>query len=219
MEIVVVGCGRVGAELANRLFLRGHKVTVVDRSSASFQNLRPDFRGRTIEGEALNQDVLRRAGLERADGFAAVTSSDTLNTVVAHIARTVYNTPNVVVRNYDSRARALLEAFDLQIVSSTSWGAQRIEELLYHRELRSVFSAGNGEVEIYEITVPAAWEGRSLQELLPGEECVVSALTRAGKAILPDRETVLQVGDVVLVSATFDGVEALRRRLKLGEES
>ncbi len=219
MEIVIVGCGRVGAELANRLFQRGHKVTVVDRASASFQNLHPDFRGRTIEGEALNQDVLRRAGLEQADGFAAVTSSDTLNAVVAHIARTVYNTPNVVVRNYDLKARGLLEAFDLQIVSSSSWGAQRVEELLYHRELRTVFSAGNGEVEIYEFTIPTAWEGRTLEELLPGKECIVTALTRTGKAILPDRETVLQNGDVVLVSATFDGVEALRRRLKLGEES
>jgi len=219
MEIIVVGCGRVGAELAFRLFQKGHRVTVVDSVVAAFQNLHPDFRGRTVEGEALNENVLRRAGLENADGLAAVTSSDTLNVAVAHIARHVYNVPNVVVRNYDARWRALHETFGLQVVSSTSWGAQRIEELLYNQEMRTVFSAGNGEVEIYEFTVPKEWAGHALEELLPGEDCVVSALTRAGSAILPDRSTPLQSEDVVLVSATFDGIEALRRTLHLTSEA
>ncbi len=219
MEIVVVGCGRVGAELAFRLFQRGHQVTVIDGVVAAFQNLHPDFRGRTVEGEALNEDVLRRAGLESADGLAAVTSSDTLNVAVAHIARTVYNIPNVVARNYDARCRRLHESFELQVVSSTSWGAQRIEELLYNQEMRTVFSAGNGEVEIYEFTVPKGWDGHVLEELLPREDCVISALTRAGSAILPDKGTRLQFGDVVLVSATFDGIEALRHTLHLTVEA
>ena len=219
MEIVVVGCGRVGAELAFRLFQKGHQVTVVDSVVAAFQNLHPEFRGRTVEGEALNENVLRRAGLANADGLAAVTSSDTLNVVVAHIAREVYNIPNVVVRNYDARRRVMHETFGLQVVSSSSWGAQRIEELLYHQEMRTVFSAGNGEVEIYEFTVPKAWDGHGLDELLPCEDCVVSALTRAGSAVLPDRNTTLQSGDVVLVSATFDAIETLRRTLHLTLEA
>lgn len=215
MEIVVVGCGRVGAELAFRLFQKGHQVTVIDNVDAAFQNLHPDFRGRTVEGEVLNEDVLRRAGLANADGLAAVTSSDTLNVAIAHIARRVYNIPNVVARNYDAHWRILHETFGLQVVSSTSWGAQRIEELLYHQEMRTVFSAGNGEVEIYEFTVPKKWDGRLLDELLSDEGCIVSALTRAGSAVLPDRNTRLHSGDIVLVSATFDGIEKLRQTLDL----
>jgi trk system potassium uptake protein len=213
MNIIVVGCGRVGSELAMRLFQRGHKVTVIDSRPATFQNLHPDFRGRTTEGEALNQDVLRRAGIEEAHGVAAVTSSDSLNAVVAHIARTVYNISNVVVRNYDPAWRSLHEAFDLQVVGSTSWGAQRIEELLYNREMRTVFSAGNGEVEVYEFTVPEGWDGRELGDLLPKTDCAPVGLTRAGRALLPDCETILQHGDVVLVSATLGGSTALRQRL------
>jgi trk system potassium uptake protein TrkA len=218
MNMIVVGCGRIGAELAFRLYQKGHRVTIVDQENQAFTNLHPDFRGRTIEGEALNQDVLTRAGIETADGLAAVTKSDSLNAVVAHIARTAYKVPNVVVRNYDPQLRHLHEGFGLQTVGSSSWGAQRIEELLHHAEMRTVFSAGNGEVEIYEFTIPKYWEGHRLEELLHPSDCSPVSLARAGRAVLPSGDTVLKESDVILVSATFEGIEALRKRLHLMQE-
>jgi trk system potassium uptake protein TrkA len=130
------------------------------------------------------------------------------------VARTVYHVPQVVVRNYHPRWRALHEAFGLQVVSSTSWGAQRIEELLYPAFARSVFSAGNGEVEIYELSVPEAWHGRTLQDLLPAGECLAVALTRVGKAILPSPENRLETGDIVYLSATLVAIDALREQLQ-----
>ena len=108
MKFIVVGCGRVGAQLATRLFQQGHQVTVVDIVASAFDNLDPSFRGRTLEGDVLGQDMLRRAGIEGSDGLAAVTSSDTLNAVIAHIARTVFHVPNVVTRNYEPRFTPLL---------------------------------------------------------------------------------------------------------------
>jgi trk system potassium uptake protein TrkA len=98
-------------------------------------------------------------------------------------------------------------------VSSTAWGAQKVEELLYSPTLRTVFSAGNGEVEIYELAVSEAWRGKRLEELLAGAECVAVAYTRAGRSALPSPDTVLAGGDVVHVSASLTGVEDLRRRL------
>ena len=219
MKVIVVGCGRVGSELAFRLFEKGHKVSVIDTQLSSFENLDSRFRGRTVEGEALNEEVLNRAGIDHADGIAVVTSSDTLNAVVAQIARTVYNVPNVVVRNYDPNWRKLHEVFDLQVVSTSSWGAGRIEELIYHQELRTVFSAGNGEVEVYEFSVPKAWHGRILGDLISSEECTPVALTRSGKAVLPDCNVELQAGDAVLVSATFDGISKLRDSLRALQEA
>jgi trk system potassium uptake protein TrkA len=213
MNVIVVGCGRVGSELAYRLYQKGHKVTVIDQVEAAFDSLPPDFRGHTVEGEVLNQDVLRRAGIEQTDGLASVTNSDALNAVVGHIARTVYRVPRVVVRNYDPRWRPLHEAFGFQVVCSASWGVGRVEELLHDAPLRGVFSAGNGEVEIYEFPVPAAWDGRKLQELLSAGQCLAVAVTRAGRAMLPSSETVLAAGDVVHLSATWEGIEALRARL------
>jgi trk system potassium uptake protein TrkA len=212
MFIIVVGCGRVGAELAFRLYQRGHQVAVIDQVGSSFANLDPDYRGRTIEGEVLSQDVLTRAGIEEADGVAAVTNSDSVNAVIGHMARDVYKVRNVIVRNYNPRWLPMHEAFGLQVVSSTAWGAQRIEELLYQPLGRAVFSAGNGEVEIYELMVPEAWRGRPLAQPLEGTECVAVAFTRGGRAMLPAPDIALQPGDVVHVSATLAGIEALRER-------
>lgn len=220
MNVIVVGCGRVGSALAYQLYKKGHQVTVVDRETSSFNNLPPDFSGRMEEGDVLSRDVLHRAGIEQADALATVTSSDSINAVVAHVARTVYDVPNVVVRNYDARWRPLQEAFGLQVVSPASWGAQRMEELLFGAPLQvqAVFSAGNAEVEIYELAVPEKWHGRSLQELLPEGQCLTVALTRAGRAMLPSCDLRLEVGDVIYLSATLGGIEALRRRLALGQE-
>ncbi|HKZ54647.1 MAG TPA: NAD-binding protein [Anaerolineales bacterium] len=218
MKIIIVGCGRVGAELAYRLFQRGHQVTIIDDQAAAFRNLRPDFRGRTLEGEVLSQDIQRQAGFEEADGLAAVTNSDSLNAVVAHIARALHRIPQVVVRNYSPDWRPLHEAFGHQVVSSSSWGAQRIEELLYHAELRTVFSAGNGEVEVYEFRVPDSWAGRTMRELLPEQQCLPMAVTRAGRATHPASEALLEKGDLVLLSATLEGIEALRHKLAESRE-
>ena len=133
MHVIVVGCGRVGSELADELSRRGHDVTVIDHVGSSFQHLDPAWRGRTIEAEPLAEGVLERAGVAKAGALAAVTNSDAVNAVVAHVARTMYGVPSVVARNYDPRWRPLHEALGLQTVSSTAWGAQRIEELLESR--------------------------------------------------------------------------------------
>jgi trk system potassium uptake protein TrkA len=217
MFLIVVGCGRVGAELAFRLFQAGHQVTVIDQVGKSFEHLHPEYRGRTVTGEVLAEDVLKRAGIEQADGLAAVTNSDSVNGVVGYVARTIYGVATVVARNYDPRFRDLHEAFGLQTVASTAWGARRMEELFHQVQGRSVFSAGNGEVEVYELLVPAEWSGRTLQELLPPEGCLPVAVTRAGRAALPGPGVVLVAGDVVHVGATLRGIEDVRRRLGVAE--
>src|SRR5918995_1263604 len=220
MNFIVVGCGRVGAELCYHLFKSGHQVVAVDINKESFNRLHPEFRGRTLEGEGLAEGVLERAGIHEADGLAAVTNSDPLNAVVAHAARTLYNVPNVVARNYDPNLRTVIEAFGLQIVGSTYWGAQRVEELLMNPLQRMVYSAGNGEVEVYEVQIPQEWNGRTLGELLnPLKDCYPVALSRAGRASLPELETRLQAGDMLDVSSTFEGIGALTERLSRKAEA
>ena len=220
MNFIVVGCGRVGAELSHHLFKRGHQVVAVDSNKEAFNRLHPDFRGRTLEGEGLAESVLEHAGIREADGLAAVTNSDTLNAIVAHTAREFYNVPVVVARNYDPNLRAVLEAFGLQIVGSTFWGAQRVEELLMNPLQKMVYSAGNGEVEVYEMKIPEEWNGRMLGELLdPLKQCYPVALSRAGRAFLPEAGMQLQTDDLLNVSSTFDGIGALTARLSKKAEA
>lgn len=219
MNIIIVGCGRVGAELAYRLYQKGHRVTVIDQTAEAFSKLHPNFRGHTVEGETLNAEVLQRAGIENADALAAVTNSDALNAVVAHLAHSYFNIPNVVARNYDPQLRPMIEAFGVQIVGSSSWGAQRIEELLSQPDVRTVFSAGNGEVEIYELVIPPAWDGSLLSELFTGADCLAVSITRSGRASLPNADTILKEGDILLVSATAAGFQKLHNHLKSAKES
>jgi trk system potassium uptake protein TrkA len=218
MYVIVVGCGRVGSELAMLLSHRGHDVTVIDHVGSSFSHLDPAWRGRTIEAEAMAEGVLEKAGIAQAQGLASVTNSDSVNAVVAHVARTVYKVPSVVSRNYDPRWRPLHEAMGLQLVSSTAWGAQRVEELLESRRMRSVLSAGNGEVEVYEFGVPSAWNGRGLAELVSGVDCSVVSLARGGRASVPAAGVTLAAGDLLQLGASLEGATALRLRL-FGEEA
>lgn len=220
MNFIIVGCGRVGAELCHHLFKSGHNIVVVDSEKEAFNRLPPDFRGRTLEGEGLAESVLERAGIREADGLAAVTNSDTLNAVVAHTAREFYNVPIVVARNYDPNLRSIIEAFGLQTVGSTYWGAQRVEELLINPSQRAVYSAGNGEVEVYEMRIPEAWNGRTLGALLGSlKNCYPVAVSKAGRSYLPEAGTMLQTGDMLNVSSTFEGISALTARLSSKAEA
>jgi trk system potassium uptake protein TrkA len=191
MKAIIVGCGRIG-----------------------FNNLPPDFQGRIHEGDAMNQDVLSRAGIAHCDALAAVTNNDALNAVVCHIAKVEYKVPNIIARNYDPHVRSLFESFNIQVVSSTSWGAQRIEELLTDTEGRTVFSAGNGEVEVYELPITSALDQKEISELMVCNTCVPLAITRAGRAFIPESDSIVQTDDLLTVAATFDGIQETREHMK-----
>ena len=212
MNIIIVGCGRVGVELAISLH-QNHMVSVIDRNSSSFDRLGLHFSGRTVQGDAMDRTSLERAGIETADALAAVTSSDNVNAIVARIARDIFHVNHVVARIYNPRRAPIYEKLNLQTVSSSSWGAHRIEQLLVHPGMQSISSAGNGEVQVYELTVPSEWNGHKVSELVPMEYAIPVALARNGKGILPRGEIMLASQDILQVSSTPEGVKVLRERV------
>jgi len=107
----------------------------------------------------------------------------------------------------------MFEAFSAQVISSTSWGAQRVEELLCQPEIKTVLSTGNGEIEIYELLIPDAWTGRTIRDLVQASECLPVSLTRVGRAILPNQDSRLAGGDLLHLSATVEGIQAVNKRL------
>lgn len=217
-HIIIAGCGRVGRELAKSIFTMGYAVTVVDSDSRTFDRLGYDFEGRTVQGDIFDQDVLKRTGIKDAFAFAAVTNSDSVNIVATRIARDVYHVPHAIARIYNPRSTPIYEKLGLQTVSSSSWGAQRIAQLIFHPGIHSVYSAGNGEVQIYEIIINDEWHGHKLAELVPSKEAITVAIGRGGRASLPTPDTILQVHDILQISATDEGAALLQRRLRLTEE-
>ncbi len=101
MNVVVLGCGRVGSTLAQTLDREGHSVTVVDWNEQQFKRLGDDYSGRTVIGTGIDEDVLRQAGIESADVFVAVTNGDNRNIMAAQVARLVFEVPEVICRIYD----------------------------------------------------------------------------------------------------------------------
>jgi trk system potassium uptake protein TrkA len=101
MKVVVMGCGRVGARIASILDHNGHDVTIIDTDSRAFRRLAPDFGGETVIGTGIDEDVLRAAGIERANAFVAVTNGDNRNIMASQVARLVFEVPEVICRIYD----------------------------------------------------------------------------------------------------------------------
>jgi trk system potassium uptake protein TrkA len=211
--IIIVGCGRLGAELARSLAQKKHTVVVIDSSEHAFDRLGSDFLGRTVQGEAIDEEVLARAGIKQAHGFAAVTSSDSVNIITARVARDLYHVEHVVARIFNPRKALIYEMLGLQTVATSSWGAQRFEQLLLHPGMRNIGTAGNGEVQLYELAITEEWDGRPIADLAPAQFTIPVALTRGGKASLPERSAILQAGDILQVSATHEGVGLIRKRL------
>ena len=200
MHIIIVGCGRLGAELALSVSAKGHEVVVVDNRPEAFDNLGANYHGRTLQGSGIDQDVLRRAGIESAAAFAAVTSSDNANIVAARIAKNIFRVPNVVARTFNPRRLPIYEHLDLQTVVSSSWGARRIEEMMTSPQCANRLSLGSGEVEIVEARVLVTWTGRKVVEALTGLPAKLIAVTRGGRAQMVDGDFTLHGGDLLALA-------------------
>ena len=124
MKVVIMGCGRVGAQLATLLDADGTTVTVLDRDESSFRRLPPDFGGTALLGNGLDQEALKRAGIEQADAFVVVTQGDNRNVMAAKIAQHIFNVPRVICRIYDPLRREIYETLGLQAISPTTVFAQ-----------------------------------------------------------------------------------------------
>lgn len=200
MKIIVVGCGRVGRDLSLTLAREGHKVTVVASEAEEFEKLGPRFLGAMIAGVVFDRDVLVRAGIEHADGLAAVTTSDNANIVTARIAKQIYRVPQVVARLYEPSRAEVYRRLGLQTISSTTWGVGRISQLLTHSRLDTVYEMGSGEVSLIEIEVGPLLDGHTVQQLNISTEIMVVSITRGGKAFIPGGLTPFAIGDLVDVA-------------------
>ncbi len=130
MKVIILGCGRVGVRLATQLDARGDDVTVIDRNQDSFARLGADYSGSMVLGTGIDEDVLRKAGIEKADAFIAVTNGDNTNAMAAQIAKQIFRVARVVARLYDPIRVETYQTLGLETVSPTNMGVQRIMEMI-----------------------------------------------------------------------------------------
>jgi trk system potassium uptake protein TrkA len=217
MKVIVMGCGRVGEQVSRLMADDGHQVVVIDRDPAALARLGPAFKGRTVRGVGFDRKVMIEAGIEHADAFAAASSSDNANVVAARIARNIFRVPRVVARLYDPRRAEIYRRLGVMTISSTTWGAERIRELLLHAELDPIHSFGHGEVCIVDQDTLPQLVGRMVRSLTVPGEIDVAAITRQGQAFIPLSGTVFQDGDIIHLVVLASAMDRFKALLDLGE--
>ena len=127
-KVVIMGCGRTGSWLANILDAAGHSVTVMDVETYSFRRLSPDFKGKAIVGNGIEQEALKKAGIEEAEIFIAVTQGDNRNIMAAQIAKHIFNVPRVICRIYDPLRQEIYQTLGLETISPTTIFAEMLKK-------------------------------------------------------------------------------------------
>jgi trk system potassium uptake protein TrkA len=202
VHIVIMGCGRVGSTLAHILEDRGYTVAVIDQDPEAFRRLRPSFKGDRVTGVGFDRDVLARAGIERADGFAAVSSGDNSNIIAARVARETFAVRQVAARIYDPRRAEVYERLGIPTVATVRWTAdQMLRKLLPGGGTEPLWRDATGKLVLTQVTMSPKWIGEPIKLAEMSAGARVAYIDRLGEAVVPTLGTVLQEGDVVHVIA------------------
>ena len=219
MHVVVVGCGRVGSELAGGLEKSGHSVAIVDKNARAFRRLPPSFAGQKIVGFGFDRDHLIEAGIERADAVAAVTSGDNSNILTARIARENFGIEHVVARIYDPRRALIYQRLGIPTVATVTWTTDQVLRRLLPAEGHPHdWLDPTGRVSLVELPLPASWGGKKLSALNEPGSFWLTAVTRFGAAQIVDSSIVGQSGDLLHFVVDVNALDALRARLEQGPD-
>ncbi len=218
MYVVIMGCGRLGSTLAHNLEARGHSVAVIDQNADAFRRLGADFTGFTVTGIGFDNAVLREAGIERADAFAAVSSGDNSNIISARLARETFGVSRVVARIYDQRRAQVYERLGIPTVATVSWATDQVLRRLMPGEVKADWADPSGKICVVERGLPVGWAGKKLSGLNEPGRFWLTAVTRLGAARVVDTGFVGQEGDVLTFTAGTDALDALTERLESGKD-
>ena len=196
-----MGCGRVGSTIAHILEDRGHTIAVIDQDPEAFRRLRPSFKGDRITGMGFDRNVLSRAGIERADGFAAVSSGDNSNIIAARVARETFGVQQVAARIYDPRRAEVYERLGITTVATVRWTADQMVRKLLPEHTEPLWRDATGKVVLSQASVCPDWIGEPVKLVEQSVSTRIVFIDRLGEAIVPHPGTVLQQGDIVHVIA------------------
>ena len=213
MHVVVMGCGRVGTLIAQRLEEAGHTVAIIDQNREAFRRLGPNFQGITLTGVGFDRDILIQAGIERADAFAAVSNGDNSNILAARVARENFGVANVVARIYDPGRAEIYQRLGIPTVATVVWTADQILRRVVPEGSLSEWQDPSGTIRLAEVHLHPGWFGHpaALVESTTGAR--IALITRLGKGMLVDEHTVIQEGDLVHLMMNEKDLSAIEKTL------
>ncbi len=216
-NVIVVGCGRVGSQLANMLSDNGHNVCVVDSRADSFANLGRNFNGSYVQGIGFDEETLKRAGVEDCDVMAAVTHYDNTNLMVAEVGNHLFDVPHVIARLYNPDHEHSYMQLGIDYVCGTSLVAEEVYSKImagYGAHLDTF-----GDFEILRFSLDLTWTGKRsirVSELERDHDIRVAAFERAdgSASSIPTGESLLYTGDSVLACVRQELIESFERYIQ-----
>ena len=213
-----MGCGRVGSTLTRSLEDRGHSTSVIDSNPDAYRRLGPGFSGTTVTGVGFDRGVLLRAGIEEADGFAAVSSGDNSNIISARVAREQFGVTNVVARIYDPGRAEVYERLGVPTVATVPWAADQVLRRLVPAGSEPAWRDPSGQLRLDSVYAPFPWVGHRLVELEERAGVRVAYLTRLGAGLVATADTVIQEGDLLSIFMRDEDAERAHRLLDAGPQ-
>ncbi|OIO37525.1 MAG: hypothetical protein COZ37_04315 [bacterium (Candidatus Ratteibacteria) CG_4_10_14_3_um_filter_41_18] len=212
MYIIIIGCGRVGAQLSQLLQKEGHNIVVVDQKKSAFDRLGKRFNGLTIGGDGSDLAILKEAGIEKADALVVVTDSDKSNIMIAQIGQKIFKVPKAIARIYEPDLAEVYRGFGLNIISGTMLIAARIRDHIIESHLSSYLTE-SGSLGVLDIPVSSKLEGKKVGEVnVPGEFLVVT-LRKNDHPVIPSLDSILEKGSFILGVVRIKSLRQVKKKL------
>ncbi|MEW6008304.1 MAG: TrkA family potassium uptake protein [Candidatus Omnitrophota bacterium] len=214
MYIIIIGCGRVGSELSKLLSQEGHNVVVIDKSADSFNRLGNTFNGITMVGNGFKLELLRQAGIEKADAFCAVTNGDNTNLIAAQVAKKIFKVPKVFARVYDPQRANIYTALGLDIISGTILFAAMLRDKIIESRFSS-YLIETKDLGVIEIEVKNSLVGKTIKEINIPHDFLVVAIRRLDGVIIPEQDTVLKEKDILMAVVKVISLKKIKEKFDL----
>lgn len=214
MYVIIVGCGRVGSELAKLLSNEGHNVVVIDKAQGSFDRLGGTFNGLTMVGNGFDLELLKQVGIEKADAFCAVTNGDNTNLISAQVAKKIFAVPKVIARVYDPQRAHIYAALGLDIISGTVLFAAMLRDKIIESRFSS-YLIETKDLGVIEIEVKAGLVGKTIQDINIPQEFLVVAIRRMAGVFIPESSTALKAKDVLMGVVKVASLERIKDKFSL----
>jgi trk system potassium uptake protein len=214
MHVIIVGCGRVGSELAKLLSNEGHNVVVMDKNASSFDRLTVSFNGITLVGNGFDLALLKQAGIEKAEAFCAVTNGDNTNLIAAQVAKKIFKVPKVFARVYDPQRAHIYSSLGLDIISGTILFAAMLRDKIIESRFSS-YLIETKDLGVIEIEAKGSLIGKKISEINLGGEFLVVAIRRIDGVIIPELQTTLKSKDVFMGIVKVTSLKKIKERFSL----
>ncbi|MBI5143756.1 MAG: TrkA family potassium uptake protein [Candidatus Omnitrophica bacterium] len=214
MNIMIVGCGRVGSQLALLLSQEGHNVTIIDKNQDAFKRLGGTFNGIQAAGNGFDEKLLKELKIDKQDAFVSVTSGDNTNLMASQIAKKIFKVPRVIARVYDPKRADIYKKLGLDIISGTVLVAAMIRDKLIENRFTG-YLVETGELGVIEIIVKEDLKGKRVEELNIPDEFLVVVIERKKRVIIPQPDAKLELNDKVMGVVRTSSLKKVREVFKL----